>query len=62
MKNPVSDNVFLKLQHLLPVIALACAEARFQPVAVDDVANAYVRALGDDATDGERYRLCGPKA
>jgi NADH dehydrogenase len=54
-------NLFAKLQQLLPVIALACAEARFQPVAVDDVANAYVRALGDDATDGQRYPLCGPK-
>jgi Predicted nucleoside-diphosphate-sugar epimerases len=54
-------NLFAKLQHLLPVIALACAEARFQPVAVDDVADAYVRALGADATHGERYPLCGPK-
>ncbi len=54
-------NLFAKLQQLLPVIALACAEARFQPVAVDDVANAYVRALGDDATHGQRYPLCGPK-
>lgn len=54
-------NLFAKLQHLLPVIALACAEARFQPVAVDDVAHAYVRALGDDATHGQRYPLCGPK-
>jgi uncharacterized protein YbjT (DUF2867 family) len=54
-------NLFAKLQQLLPVIALAGAEARFQPVAVDDVANAYVRALGDDATHGQRYALCGPK-
>ena len=43
------------------MIALACAGARFQPVTVDDVADAYVRALGDDATHGERYPLCGPK-
>jgi NADH dehydrogenase len=54
-------NLFARLQRLLPVIALACAEARFQPVAVDDVANAYVRALADDATHGQRYPLCGPK-
>lgn len=54
-------NLFAKLQRLLPVIALACAEARFQPVAVDDVADAYVRALGDDATHSQRYPLCGPK-
>jgi uncharacterized protein YbjT (DUF2867 family) len=54
-------NLFAKLQHLLPVIALACADARFQPVSVDDVADAYVRALDDDATHGQRYPLCGPK-
>ncbi|MGH8798738.1 MAG: complex I NDUFA9 subunit family protein [Casimicrobiaceae bacterium] len=54
-------NLFAKLERLLPVIALACAGARFQPVSVDDVAIAYVRALADDATHGQRYRLCGPK-
>lgn len=54
-------NLFAKLQRLLPVIALACADARFQPVAVDDVATAYLRALADDATHGRRYPLCGPK-
>ena len=53
-------NLFAKLQRLLPVIALACADARFQPVAVDDVATAYFRALGEDATHGRRYPLCGP--
>jgi len=55
-------NLFAKLQRLLPVIALACADARFQPVAVDDVATAYLRALADDAAHGRRYPLCGPKA
>lgn len=53
-------NLFARLQRLLPVIALACAGARFQPVGVDDVAVAYVRALGSDATHGGRYPLCGP--
>ncbi|MGH8713229.1 MAG: complex I NDUFA9 subunit family protein [Casimicrobiaceae bacterium] len=53
-------NLFAKLQRVLPVIALACAGARFQPVGVDDVAAAYVRALADDETHGQRYRLCGP--
>ena len=54
-------NLFAKLQHLLPVVALACAAARFQPVFVTDVATAYVRALADDGTHGKRYPLCGPK-
>ena len=53
-------NLFAKLQRLLPVIALASAEARFQPVGVDDVAAAYARALADDATHERRYPLCGP--
>lgn len=54
-------NLFAKLERLLPVIALACANARFQPVGVDDVATAYLRALGNDATHRRRYPLCGPK-
>ena len=54
-------NLFAKLQRLLPVIALACADARFQPVGVEDVARAFCRALGNDATHGKRYPLCGPK-
>lgn len=53
-------NVFASLQRWLPVIALACADARFQPVFVDDVARAFVRSLGDDATVRQRYPLCGP--
>jgi NADH dehydrogenase len=53
-------NLFARLQRLLPAIALARADARFQPVDVDDVATAYLRALADDATRGGRYPLCGP--
>jgi len=53
-------NLFARLQHWLPVIALACAGARFQPIGVDDVASAYLRALDEDATRGRRYPLCGP--
>jgi len=46
---------------LLPVIALARADARFQPVYVGDVADAFVRAVDDDRTHRMRYPLCGPK-
>jgi len=38
-------NVFAKLQKLLPVLPLAGAAAKFQPVWVEDVANAVVRCL-----------------
>jgi uncharacterized protein YbjT (DUF2867 family) len=54
-------NLFARLEHFLPVIALACADARFQPVYVGDVANAFVRAVDDDRTHRMRYPLCGPK-
>jgi uncharacterized protein YbjT (DUF2867 family) len=54
-------NLFARLERLLPVIALACPHARFQPVFVGDVARLFVRALPDDATHGQRYPLCGPK-
>jgi uncharacterized protein YbjT (DUF2867 family) len=54
-------NTFAKLERFLPVIALASANARFQPVFVGDVARAFVRAIPDDATHGQRYPLCGPK-
>ena len=54
-------NLFARLVRFLPVIALACADARFQPVYVGDVANAFVRAVDDDRTHRMRYPLCGPK-
>jgi len=53
-------NLFAKLLRTMPVLALAAPQARFQPVYVGDVADCFVHALGDDATIGERYRLCGP--
>ena len=53
-------NLFARLQRLLPIIALACPQARFQPVFVGDVARAFARALPDDTTHGQSYPLCGP--
>jgi uncharacterized protein YbjT (DUF2867 family) len=54
-------NLFAKLAQFLPVIALAGANARFQPVYVGDVTACMVAALGDDETSGQRYDLCGPR-
>ena len=45
-------NVFAQLQRVFPVIPLAGADTRFQPVWVDDVAEAVVRCLQDDGTIG----------
>ena len=41
-------------------LPLARAGARFAPIAVDDVASAFLRALRDRATIGQTYELCGP--
>lgn len=54
-------NMFACLTRALPVIALASPGARFQPVYVDDVAAAFVRALPDMKTFGQSYALCGPQ-
>lgn len=54
-------NLFACLARALPVIALASPGARFQPVYVNDVAAAFVRALADMKTFGQSYALCGPQ-
>lgn len=56
-------NRFASLLKLMPgVFPLACADTRFAPVWVNDVAEAYARALDNPHTIGRRYDLCGPKA
>jgi uncharacterized protein YbjT (DUF2867 family) len=54
-------NLFAQLQSVFPVMPLAGAGARFQPVWVQDVAAAIVRCLDDDATIGQTYELAGPQ-
>jgi len=54
-------NLFARLERMLPVIALAAPNARFQPIFVGDVARSFVHALKDDLTHGQRYGLCGPR-
>ena len=57
-------NRFVKLLSIPPRLApfpLACAKAKFAPVYVDDVANAFTKSLNDNRTYGQRYQLCGPK-
>ncbi len=54
-------NLFAELMRFAPVMPLARADARFQPVYVGDVAECIVRALALDETIGHKYPLCGPK-
>ena len=53
-------NLFAQLQSVVPVVALACPNARFQPVWVEDVGRAFVDSILEDATFGQSYDLCGP--
>ena len=53
-------NVFAKLQQIFPVIPLARADTRFQPVWVQDVAQAVVHCLQNPDTAGQIFDLCGP--
>jgi len=54
-------NLFARLQAVFPVMPLAGAGARFQPVWVDDVAEAIGRALDDPTTAGQTLECTGPR-
>ncbi len=52
---------FANLLRWLPVLPLACADSRFQPVWVVDVAQAFVAAVQRPETIGQTYELGGPE-
>lgn len=54
-------NLFAALQRVFPVMPLAGAQARFQPVWVEDVAQAVTHCLQDARSVGQTYELCGPR-
>jgi uncharacterized protein YbjT (DUF2867 family) len=54
-------NLFAAMQSLLPAVPLGGADTRFQPVYVEDVAQAFVNALADPHTRRQTYELAGPK-
>jgi NADH dehydrogenase len=54
-------NLFAKLARLAPVLPIAGADVRFQPVWVEDVATAFVNALDNEATWRQTYELAGPQ-
>ena len=54
-------NRFASLLELSPLMfPLACADARFAPVHVGNVVDAFVHALTNRSTIGQRLDLCGP--
>jgi uncharacterized protein YbjT (DUF2867 family) len=58
------DGLFCRFAQLLrfaPGLPIGRADARFQPVWVGDVVEAFVRALDDRATVGRSYDLVGPE-
>lgn len=53
-------NMFAQLTRLFPLIPLAGASARFQPVYVGDIARAIRHALATPDSHGQCYELAGP--
>ncbi|MCB4810364.1 complex I NDUFA9 subunit family protein [Methylovorus menthalis] len=54
-------NLFASLVKLMPVVALAKPQARFQPIWVEDVAQAFANAIENADTFGQVYELGGPR-
>ena len=44
------------------MIPLGRAQARFQPIWVEDVARAIAESIGQPRTFGQAYELCGPRS
>lgn len=53
-------NMFASLLKALPFFPLGFGHARFQPVWVSDVADAFVNSLNDQASYGKAFDLVGP--
>ena len=54
-------HLFAKLARFFWVLALACPDARFQPVYVGDVVRAMLAATASREAAGRSYELCGPR-
>lgn len=56
-------NRFAQLLRRTPwIFPLACAQARFAPVYVGDVAAAFSQVLDDPSSYGKHFDLCGPRS
>lgn len=56
-----SLNLFARMQQLAPVVPLAGAATRFQPVWVGDVGTAIARCVMQAGHAGKTYEICGPE-
>lgn len=54
-------NRFSSLLRIPGPLPLACPDARFAPVAIEDVCAAFASALENKQTHGKRFDLCGPE-
>jgi NADH dehydrogenase len=54
-------NLFASLQKVFPFVPLAGADARFQPVWVEDVASAVVKSLERLGSEAVTLEACGPE-
>jgi len=55
-------NRFAGLLRFMPgFFPLACPDARFAPVYIGDVVEAFARAIDREDTHRQRYQLCGPR-
>ncbi len=61
-----NDDFFNRFAFLLKmtplVFPLACPNAKFAPVHVEDVSTAFVKSLSDTASNGKHFCLCGPRS
>ncbi len=53
-------NTFAALQRYMPILFLACPDAKFQPVYVEDVARAFVASLARDESFDKAFDVVGP--
>jgi len=56
------DSFFNKFKAMtaLPVMPIICGDTLFQPVWVEDVASAFIKAIGNRHTARQSYELAGP--
>lgn len=56
-------NTFARLVRLTPIVfpLIGGGKSEFQPVSIDDVAEATVRSLDDDGTIGKEFEIGGPE-